>query len=152
MAYSKSLDGPWTNLLPDGAAFFTDGNTSLGLSNPAAWPLANGSIVMAYSRAPNLGVAVAPHWKGPYTRLYLMTESGEKNYSLVNPHGKCNRIHSRAWVKQNVNLSHIIEYGTSFMYGLVLMNIEVLVREERKTFVSQGCRPGPCSVVVERYS
>ena len=92
LAYAQSLDGPWTRLLPDGAAFFADGNTSLSLSNPAAWPLANGTIVMAYSRAPNLGISVAPHWKGSYTRLYLTTDKGDKNYSLINPDGESTHL------------------------------------------------------------
>ncbi|XP_065198016.1 uncharacterized protein LOC135829549 [Sycon ciliatum] len=90
LAYADSLDGPWTKLLEDGAAFFDDGIESLHLSNPVAWPLANGTVIMAYSRAPNLGIAVAPHWKGPYTRLYLTTATGEKNYSLINPDGMFN--------------------------------------------------------------
>lgn len=90
VAYSKSLDGPWTNLLPDGAPFFDDGNTSLSLSNPAAWPLPNGTMVMAYSRAPALGIAIAPSWRGPYRRLYLPTSDGGKNYSLISPNGVFN--------------------------------------------------------------
>ena len=62
---SPSLSGPWTQLLPDGAAFFADGVSSLGLSAVSAWPLRNGTVILAYCRAPDLGIAVAPHWRGP---------------------------------------------------------------------------------------
>ena len=80
MAYSKSVDGPWTQLLPDGSPFWQGpggGNDSLALSNPSAFALDNGTIVLAYSRAdPNggTGISTAPHWSGPYTRLYLPTK------------------------------------------------------------------------------
>ena len=44
------------------------------LSNPSAFALDNGTIVLAYSRAQGgpggTGVSTAPHWKGPYTRLF----------------------------------------------------------------------------------
>ena len=82
LAYSESPYGPWTQLLPDGAPFFSDGNTSLALSNPAPWALPNGTIVLAYSRAPGTGISVAPSWKGPYTRLFTEGHHGT-NYSLV---------------------------------------------------------------------
>lgn len=81
---SKSLYGPWTKLKHDGEAFFTDGAL---LSNPSGFALQNGTIVLAYSRAPALGVAIAPSWHGNYTRLFTMAADGSKNYSLVNPSG-----------------------------------------------------------------
>jgi hypothetical protein len=84
---SRSLSGPWSQLLPDGAPFFTDGVSSLAMSAVSGWPLANGSVVLAYCRAPDLGIAIAPHWKGPYRRLSLPGPGGAKNYSLVAPLG-----------------------------------------------------------------
>ena len=84
LAHSTSPDGPWTPLLPDGAPFFADGNSSLALSNPSPWVLKNGTVVLAYSRAPGTGVAVAPHWRGPYTRLSTWTHNHTvQNFALV---------------------------------------------------------------------
>lgn len=44
------------------------------VSNPAAVIYPNGSVVLAYrgngKGRGGVGVAVAPHWKGPYTHLY----------------------------------------------------------------------------------
>ena len=71
LAHATSPDGPWVQLLPDGAPFFADGNTSLALSNPSPWVLSNGTVVLAYSRAPGTGVAVAPHWRGTVLPLFL---------------------------------------------------------------------------------
>eukprot|EP01051_Picozoa_sp_SAG22_P005453 SAG22_NODE_324_length_12373_cov_23.912254_2_plen_144_part_00 len=101
--------GPWTQLKPDGAAFWSDSEIPGGtaatranlsspdggkyLSNPSAFVLDNGTVVLAYSRAPGgpggTGVSVAPHWSGPYTRLTLPYPGskspfkGGKNYSIV---------------------------------------------------------------------
>ena len=64
---SPSLSGPWTQLLPDGAPFFADGVSSLGMSAVSAWALPNGTVILAYCRAPDLGIAVAPRpaaWVG----------------------------------------------------------------------------------------
>ena len=94
VASATSVDGPWTQLLPDGSPFWSGpggGNDSLALSNPSAVALANGTIVLAYSRAdPNggTGISTAPHWKGPYTRLFLPTKVSShaplgRNFSLV---------------------------------------------------------------------
>jgi hypothetical protein len=84
---SSSLYGPWMQLLPDGAPFFADGASSLAMSAVSAWPLPNGTVILAYCRAPDNGIAVAPHWRGPYTRLYNIAADGTKNYSLVSPMG-----------------------------------------------------------------
>ena len=89
LASATSVDGPWTQLLPDGSPFWSGpggGNDSLALSNPSAFALPNGTIVLAYSRAdPNggTGISTAPHWKGPYTRLFLPTK-----VSAHAPHGQ----------------------------------------------------------------
>lgn len=55
-------------------------NTRLGkwdstrVSNPAALIYPNGSVLLAYrgngKGRGGVGVAIAPHWKGPYTHLY----------------------------------------------------------------------------------
>ena len=102
MAFAESLDGPWTKLLPDGAAFFDDANASLHTTNPVAWPLPNGTIVMAYRETPAIGIAVAPHWKGPYQRLYLnvtadngRSDAYTRNYSLIQPDGVFNGTYER---------------------------------------------------------
>ena len=71
-------------LREDGRAFFTDGAL---MSNPCGFALPNGTVVLAYSRAPALGVAVAPSWRGPYARLYTTAADGSRNYSLVDPSG-----------------------------------------------------------------
>ena len=94
LASATSVDGPWTQLLPDGSPFWSGpggGNDSLALSNPSAFALPNGTIVLAYSRAdPNggTGISTAPHWKGPYTRLFLPTKVSAhaprgQNFSIV---------------------------------------------------------------------
>ena len=90
VASSSSVDGPWTQLLPDGAPFWQGdggGFESLALSNPSAYALENGTIVLAYSRAPGTGISTAPHWKGPYTRLWIPSNSshakGGMNFSLA---------------------------------------------------------------------
>jgi hypothetical protein len=109
VALAKSPHGPWTQLLPDGAAFWSDSEIPGGnaatranlsnpdggkyLSNPSAFVLGNGTVVLAYSRAPGgpggTGVSTAPHWRGPYTRLYHEDKSsrspfgGGKNYSVA---------------------------------------------------------------------
>lgn len=88
VAWSVSPAGPWTQLLPDGAPFWSGpggGNDSLALSNPSAWVLDNGSVVLAYSRAPSTGLSMAPHWRGPYTRLSLPGKSpgSPRNYTLA---------------------------------------------------------------------
>jgi hypothetical protein len=104
IAHSTSPYGPWTQLLPDGAAFWSDSDQPNGsattradptnpdggkaASNPSAFVLPNGTIVLAYSRAPGTGISVAPSWKGPYKRLSLPTNASSrypigKNYSLV---------------------------------------------------------------------
>ena len=47
---------------------------STRVSNPAAVIYANGSVLLAYrgngKGRGGVGVAVAPHWKGPYTHIY----------------------------------------------------------------------------------
>ena len=83
VASSLSPNGPWQQLKPDGAAFWSDSEIPGGnaasranlsspdggkyLSNPSAFVLDNGTVVLAYSRAPGgpggTGVSVAPHWK-----------------------------------------------------------------------------------------
>eukprot|EP01043_Picozoa_sp_COSAG02_P026541 COSAG02_NODE_1533_length_12076_cov_2.829173_7_plen_114_part_00 len=44
------------------------------MSNPAAVIYPNGSVLLAYrgngKGRGGVGVAIAPHWKGPYTHLY----------------------------------------------------------------------------------
>lgn len=73
VASATDPEGPWTQLLPDGAPFFSDGNTSLALSNPSGFALSNGTIVLAYSRAPGIGVSRAPHWSGVCRYLAVTT-------------------------------------------------------------------------------
>jgi hypothetical protein len=74
VAHATSPHGPWTQLLPDGTAFWSDsdqpnGNNSTradltspdggkALSNPSAFALPNGTVVLAYSRAPLTGISM----------------------------------------------------------------------------------------------
>ena len=111
VASSLSPNGPWTQLRPDGAAFWSDSEVPGGnaatranlsnpdggkyLSNPSAFALDNGTVVLAYSRAPGgpggTGISIAPNWRGPYTRLTLPYPGPQsrspfksgKNYSIV---------------------------------------------------------------------
>jgi hypothetical protein len=74
---SKSLEGPWTRygtvLGPD-----YQGTWDEDTSNPSPWVLANGTVLLMYRgcivfqpgcNGEYMGVASAPSWKGPYTRL-----------------------------------------------------------------------------------
>ena len=88
LAYAPHPSGPWTQLLPDGSPFWSGlggGNDSLALSNPSGFALENGTIVLAYSRAPGTGISIAHDWRGPYHRLSLPSNSlaGGRNYSLA---------------------------------------------------------------------
>lgn len=65
--------GPWT---PLGVPAYAGSNDTARwdrlVTNPAPWPLANGSVVLALSGDGGvsrkcLGVASAPSWRGPYT-------------------------------------------------------------------------------------
>jgi hypothetical protein len=122
--------GPWTQLKADGAAFWSDseipGGTAVTranlsspdggkyLSNPSAFVLDNGTVVLAYSRAPGgpggTGVSIAPHWSGPYTRLTLPYPGsrspfkGGKNYSIVG----CGEDRARSHCRFVLPLIHFV--------------------------------------------
>lgn len=74
---SKALDGPWERygvvLGPD-----YEGTWDEDTTNPSPWVLPNGTVLLMYRgcvvRQPGchgeyMGVASAPRWQGPYTRL-----------------------------------------------------------------------------------
>jgi len=72
--YASSINGTWT---PLGKAILTGGGTGTwdeGVTNPGPWMWPNGSVLLAYRGKDSnskelLGIASAPNWKGPYTRL-----------------------------------------------------------------------------------
>ena len=75
VATSKSLSGPW---LRRDAPIFGPGNASAGdfdytdVSNPTPILFQNGSVVLLYKgrgHVQTMGVATAPHFDGPFTRL-----------------------------------------------------------------------------------
>jgi len=73
LAYSSSPTGPFT---PLGSAILTgrSGQWDSMVTNPAAWIFPNGTVLLVYrGKSSNntelLGIASAPTWKGPYTRL-----------------------------------------------------------------------------------
>jgi len=74
---SDSLEGPWTKF---GVVLGPDykGTWDEDTSNPSPWVLANGTVLLMYRGcvvggggcyAEYMGIASAPHWRGPYTRL-----------------------------------------------------------------------------------
>lgn len=73
-AHATTLDGPWTRLdrpvltgATSGAAAWEGGM----VANPGVLATAGGGVIMAY-RGHNdrgIGIATAPRWSGPYTRL-----------------------------------------------------------------------------------
>jgi len=73
LASATSINGPWT---PLGSAILTGraGEWDSMVTNPAAWIFANGTVLLVYRGKDSnskelLGIASAPNWKGPYTRL-----------------------------------------------------------------------------------
>jgi hypothetical protein len=84
MHVAQSLNGPWTELGPVLSPDSSGWDTLV--TNPGAWPQPDGSVLLAY-RGKNsagvelLGMASAPHWAGPYTRVtdspILPTTTGE---------------------------------------------------------------------------
>jgi len=72
--YASSVNGTWTAL---GKALLEGGGTGTwdqSVTNPGPWMFPNGSVLLAYRGKDSnskelLGVASAPNWKGPYTRL-----------------------------------------------------------------------------------
>jgi hypothetical protein len=72
--YASSVNGTWTAL---GKAILTGGGSGAwdeGVTNPGPWMWPNGSVLLSYRGKDSnskelLGIASAPNWKGPYTRL-----------------------------------------------------------------------------------
>ena len=76
LRYSMSVWGPWTPLgfsILNGTGAASDWDSSI--TNLAPWPLADGSMLVGFrgknstSRVERLGMATAPSWRGPYTKL-----------------------------------------------------------------------------------
>jgi len=76
LSYSLSIWGPWT---PIGHAIINgtggDSDWDGSITNLAPWPLADGSVLVGIrgkntsSRVERIGIAFAPSWRGPYTKL-----------------------------------------------------------------------------------
>ena len=74
LSYSLSVWGPWTPLgysILNGTGAPTWDET---VTNLAPWPLADGSMLVGFrgknaSGVERLGMATAPSWRGPYTKL-----------------------------------------------------------------------------------
>lgn len=100
-ASSASLSGPWQRMekpLLKPVLSWEQG----GVSNPAILVNENGSIVMFYrgNQDRGMGVASAPHWRGPYTRrnnnesiIPAPDSTGlEDMYVLRNKRGGCHMV------------------------------------------------------------
>jgi len=88
LAYSKSLDGPWEQLDQNNMIHGRSGKWDDMVTNPAPVILANGTVLLYYrgsstqggTKIYQIGLASAPNWKGPYTRVVdtsLFTVSNE---------------------------------------------------------------------------
>ena len=75
LAHSKSIWGPWTPLgysIMNGTGAGTWDDT---ITNLAPWPMADGSVLVGIrgknssTRIERIGIASAPSWRGPYTKL-----------------------------------------------------------------------------------
>jgi hypothetical protein len=94
--YADSPGGPWTPL----GHVLLNGSTAPGawdtsVSNVAPHILPNGTVLLAYrgKSAKNgelLGVAAAPHWRGPYARVVegpILAQPGEDPWPWVDARG-----------------------------------------------------------------
>jgi arylsulfatase A-like enzyme len=76
LRYSSSVWGPWTPLgysILNGSGVAGDWDEII--TNLAPWPLADGSLLVGFrgknttNKVERLGMATAPSWRGPYTKL-----------------------------------------------------------------------------------
>jgi arylsulfatase A-like enzyme len=76
LSFATSVWGPWTPLgfsIMNGTGGETDWDGTI--TNLAPWPLADGSVLVGFrgknssSRVERIGIASAPSWRGPYTKL-----------------------------------------------------------------------------------
>jgi len=88
LAYSTSLDGPWQQLDQKNMIQGRSGKWDEMVTNPAPLILQNGTVLLYYrgsstqggTKIYQIGLASAPNWKGPYTRVVegsLFTVSNE---------------------------------------------------------------------------
>jgi hypothetical protein len=81
VAYSKSLDGPWERMpepLLGGNLVGAPNCDVHDVSNPVVAFTPNGSVIMLFKGEGRtkgctsgvMGIATAPHWRGPYTRVH----------------------------------------------------------------------------------
>jgi len=88
LAYSKSLDGPWQINDPAMMIHGRNGKWDEMVTNPAPVIMPNGTVLLFYrgsstqngKKIYEIGLAAAPTWKGPYTRVVdtsLFTVSNE---------------------------------------------------------------------------
>ena len=112
LAYSMSVWGPWNQL---GYSILNGSETNTDhwywqstVTNLAPWPRPDGSVLTVFrgksdSRVEQLGIASAPHWRGPYTRLSNLTlldgSVSVGNYTGEDPF---------LWVDEERNIAHVI--------------------------------------------
>jgi len=88
LAYSTSLDGPWQQIDQANMIHGRAGKWDEMVTNPAPVILQNGTVLLFYrgsstqgtTKIYQIGLASAPSWKGPYTRVVdssLFTVSNE---------------------------------------------------------------------------
>jgi len=112
LSYSMSVWGPFTPLgysILNGSEPNTDHwFWQAFVTNLAPWPRPDGSVLTLYrgkseNNVEQLGIASAPHWRGPYTRLSNLTlldgSVSVGNYTGEDPF---------LWVDEEKNIAHVI--------------------------------------------
>lgn len=97
LSYASHARGPWTTL-PTPVLQGRMGKWDAFVTNPSVHVFTNGSVLMAYRGGWNpwhIGIAVAPSWRGPYTRI-----SDQPAFPVQNEDpGEFELCHTGKWVQ-----------------------------------------------------